>query len=232
MGAAPTALLVALCAPIDMDVAWAEQLAGGLAAEAGLVGAAVVGGDMSASPTLTIAVTALGDMGGHEPVVRSGAQPGDVVALAGRTGYAAAGYAVLSRGFRTPKTFVEAHRRHLADEAKHVQWDEELLDALWRRAHPLLRGLNAKLFAWMLEEFFGAPKRAQLRVLDELVRELPELRGRLPEMRSQVLALSRDEAYRKTLYSREIVPRTFARFDDCPEFRALSLCGYQPNAVR
>src|SRR4029453_5010102 len=63
------------------------------------------------SPTLTIAVTALGDMGGQEPVVRSGAQPGDVVALAGRTGYGAAGYAVLSRGFRTPKTFVEAHRR-------------------------------------------------------------------------------------------------------------------------
>lgn len=127
--------------------------------------------------------------------------------------------------------FVEAHRLHLADEAKHVRWDEELLDALWLRAHPLLRSVNAKLFAWMLEEFFGAPKRAQLRVLDELARELPELRGRLPEMRRQVLALSRDEAYRKTLYSREIVPRTFARFDECPEFRTLSLCGYQPQST-
>ena len=117
--------------------------------------------------------------------------------------------------------FVEAHRLHLADEAKHVRWDEELLDALWLRAHPLRRAVNAKLFAWMLEEFFGTPKRAQMRVLDELARELPELRGRLPEMRRQMLALSRDEAYRKTLYSREIVPRTFARFDDCPELRAL-----------
>ena len=57
---------------------------------------------MSASPTLTIAVTALGDLGGRAPVVRSGARPGDVVALAGRIGYAAAGYTVLSRGFRTP----------------------------------------------------------------------------------------------------------------------------------
>ncbi len=111
MGAAPTALLVALCAPTDLPVAWAEELAGGLSAEAGLVGAGVVGGDMSASPTLTVAVTALGDLGGLPPVVRSGAQPGDVVALAGRTGYAAAGYAVLSRGFRTPKLFVEAYRR-------------------------------------------------------------------------------------------------------------------------
>jgi len=111
MGATPTALLVALCVPIDLDVVWAEELAGGLSDEAALVGASVVGGDMSASPTLTVAVTALGDLAGRPPVVRSGAQPGDVVALAGRTGYAAAGYTVLSRGFRTPKLLVEAYRR-------------------------------------------------------------------------------------------------------------------------
>ncbi len=62
MGAAPTALLVALCAPTDLDAAWAEELAAGISAEAGLVGASVVGGDLSASQTLTIAVTALGDL--------------------------------------------------------------------------------------------------------------------------------------------------------------------------
>jgi thiamine-monophosphate kinase len=111
MGATPTALLVGLCMPPDLDVTWAEELAAGLSNEAGLVGASVVGGDMSASPTLTIAVTALGDLGGQAPVVRSGAQPGDVIALAGRTGFAAAGYTVLSRGFRTPKVLVEAYRR-------------------------------------------------------------------------------------------------------------------------
>ena len=111
MGATPTALLVALCAPGDLAVDWAEELAGGLAAEAALVGAGVVGGDMSSSPTLTVAVTALGDLGGLAPVLRSGAQPGDVLALAGRTGFAAAGYTILSRGFRTPKALVEAYRR-------------------------------------------------------------------------------------------------------------------------
>jgi thiamine-monophosphate kinase len=111
MGAVPTALLVGLCAPADLDPAWAEELADGLTAEAALVGAAVVGGDMSASPTLTVAVTVLGDLRGEAPVVRSGAQPGDVIALAGRLGYAAAGYTVLSRGFRTPKMLVEAYRR-------------------------------------------------------------------------------------------------------------------------
>lgn len=111
MGAEPTALLVALCAPPTLEAAWVEELADGLSAECALIGASVVGGDTSASPTLTIAVTALGTLAGRDPVLRSGARPGDVVAFAGRLGYAAAGYTVLSRGFRTPKVLVEAHRR-------------------------------------------------------------------------------------------------------------------------
>jgi thiamine-monophosphate kinase len=111
MGARPTSLLVALCVPIGLDVTWAEGLADGLTAEAGLVGAVVVGGDTSASPTLTIAVTALGDLGGLAPVQRNGARPGDTLALAGRIGHAAAGLTVLSRGFRTPKLLVDAYRR-------------------------------------------------------------------------------------------------------------------------
>jgi thiamine-monophosphate kinase len=111
MGAVPTALLVAFCAPADLDVAWAEELADGLAEEAAGAGASVVGGDMSGGPVLMISVTALGDLRGRAPVRRDGARPGDLLALAGRIGYAAAGYTVLSRGFRSPKLLVEAHRR-------------------------------------------------------------------------------------------------------------------------
>jgi thiamine-monophosphate kinase len=111
MGAVATALLVGFCAPPELDVAWAEELADGLAEEAGRAGAGIVGGDMSGAPLLMISITALGDLGGRDPVRRDGACPGDVVALAGRVGYAAAGYTVLSRGFRSPKLLVEAHRR-------------------------------------------------------------------------------------------------------------------------
>ena len=125
--------------------------------------------------------------------------------------------------------FVQAHRLHLADEVGHVALDQELIDALWQRAHPWLRSVNAKLFAWMMEELFGTPRRAQLRVIDELAREIPELRERQDGMRRQLLALSRDEAYRKTLYSRAILPQTFARFDGSAEFRALDLIGYSPR---
>ncbi len=57
-----------------------------------------------------IAVTVLGACT-VAPVVRSGAEHGDVVALCGRQGWAAGGLAVLGRGFRSPRALVEAYRR-------------------------------------------------------------------------------------------------------------------------
>ncbi|MCY7373365.1 MAG: thiamine-phosphate kinase [Spirochaetaceae bacterium] len=111
MGAVPTALLVGLAVPADREVDWVLELADGLSAEAATAGAAVAGGDVVRSDTVVVSVTALGTLQGRSPVTRSGARPGDLVAVAGRLGWAAAGLAVLSRGFRSPRTLVEAHRR-------------------------------------------------------------------------------------------------------------------------
>ncbi|MDP9393469.1 MAG: thiamine-phosphate kinase [Actinomycetota bacterium] len=111
MGAVPTALLVGLAAPGDLPVEWAHGLSEGIRSECERVGAAVAGGDTVRSPVLMVSVTALGDLQGREPVLRSGARVGDVVALAGRLGWSAAGLAVLTRGFRSPRVLVDAHRR-------------------------------------------------------------------------------------------------------------------------
>jgi thiamine-monophosphate kinase len=111
MGAVPTSLLVGLAAPADLAAFWAERFADGLRDECDLVAAGVVGGDVVRSDLLVIAVTALGDLQGRAPITRAGAQVGDVVAFAGRLGWAAAGLATLSRGFRSPRLVVDAHRR-------------------------------------------------------------------------------------------------------------------------
>lgn len=112
MGGTATALLVAFAGPPQTPASWAQELAAAIAEEAGLVGAQVAGGDTSSAPVLTVAVTALGELAdGTPPVLRSGARPGDVVALAGRLGWAAAGLAALGRGFRSPRLAVTAHQR-------------------------------------------------------------------------------------------------------------------------
>lgn len=110
MGAAPTALLVGLACPSDTQLTVVDGLAKGLWREAETAGAGVVGGDMVTAEQLVLSVTALGDLDGREPVTRAGARPDDVVAVCGRLGWAAAGLAVLGRGFRSPATVVNAHR--------------------------------------------------------------------------------------------------------------------------
>ncbi|HEX5858734.1 MAG TPA: thiamine-phosphate kinase [Microbacterium sp.] len=101
MGARPTALLVALAMPNDTRASFVEQLADGLRAACDELapGSGVVGGDLTVSDTLTIAVTALGSLDGRPPVLRSGARSGDVVAVAGELGVAARGLDVLFRVF-------------------------------------------------------------------------------------------------------------------------------------
>ena len=99
MGGVATALLVAFAAPPGLPSSWALDLVSGLAAECERAGASVAGGDVARSDMVLLAVTGLGDLQGRDPVTRSGARPGDVVAAAGPLGHSAAGLALLTAGF-------------------------------------------------------------------------------------------------------------------------------------
>lgn len=110
MGGRPTALLVAIGAPGSTSMDLVTGISTGLQQAAQEWGAGVVGGDLTGSEVLSLSVTALGDLAGARPVLRSGARPGDIVAVAGRLGWAAAGLAVLTRGFRSPAVAVNAYR--------------------------------------------------------------------------------------------------------------------------
>lgn len=110
MGARPTALLVGLVAPPSTPVEVAEGFADGLRIGALTARALVVGGDVVRGRELTLAVTALGDLQGLTPLRRSGARPGDLVVVAGRLGWSAAGLRQLQDGVREGP-LVDAHRR-------------------------------------------------------------------------------------------------------------------------
>lgn len=98
MGARPTALVVALVVPPSTEVDWVVGLAEGMASACEPHGVGVVGGDLAAGEQLVVAVTAHGSLDGADPVLRSGARPGESVAHAGVLGRAAAGYAALAAG--------------------------------------------------------------------------------------------------------------------------------------
>ncbi|WP_184753440.1 thiamine-phosphate kinase [Streptosporangium album] len=111
MGADPTGIVVGLGLPPEAGTDWLDDLTDGFRDECDLVGASVVGGDVTRCDLVVVAVTALGDLGGRAPVTRAGARPGDVVAVAGRLGHAAAGLALLHGGRAEPVELIDAHRR-------------------------------------------------------------------------------------------------------------------------
>ncbi|VEI02813.1 Thiamine-monophosphate kinase [Acidipropionibacterium jensenii] len=110
MGAVPVALVVGLSAPGDLPASWARECMTGMREESALAGVSVVGGDTTGGPVVTISITVIGQTAGLAPVRRDGAVPGDVVAIRGRLGWAAAGLVVLGRGFRSPRAVVDAQR--------------------------------------------------------------------------------------------------------------------------
>lgn len=111
MGGVGTGLLVTLVAPGTLPVAWAEGLTEGIAEAAGVAGVPVVGGDLSSSEgAVMVSVTALGHLPGPGPVLRSGATPGQLVAVSGQLGRSEAGLTLLRRsdeGWWPPPEVVE-----------------------------------------------------------------------------------------------------------------------------
>jgi thiamine-monophosphate kinase len=96
MGAKPTFLVVAVSLTGNEDLEWIKNLAKGIAFEANLVGAAVVGGDLAKGAGVTIAITALGEVA--DPILRSGAKIGDQIYLSNLPGWSRAGLVILEKG--------------------------------------------------------------------------------------------------------------------------------------
>ena len=109
MGGAPTHVVVALAGPADTDV---DGIYAGIGEASKSFGCPVVGGDLSQSVRLTLAVTVIGAVDdGSDPVLRSGARPGDRLWVTGPVGGAAAGLRMLRARPDASGPAVDAHRR-------------------------------------------------------------------------------------------------------------------------
>lgn len=98
MGGVVLGYEIAVAVPADTPFHRLSDLARGFAE--GILAltpqAGVLGGDLSRAPVMTIAVTVLGSLEGRKPVLRSGARPGDILAVAGEMGLSHQGLEILA----------------------------------------------------------------------------------------------------------------------------------------
>ena len=156
MGAKPTALVVALAVPKETEITWLEQFADGLQAAIDhfAPNAEIVGGDLAASNQIVIAVTAHGDLEGRDPILRSGAKPGDIVAVAGTLGQAAAGLSLLASGNQDAISayddWVNIQKRPMPPIQSGIEATEatsmlDISDGLAKDAHRIAKASGVKL---------------------------------------------------------------------------------------
>ncbi|MBZ0168402.1 thiamine-monophosphate kinase [Candidatus Methylomirabilis lanthanidiphila] len=107
MGGLPRAALAVLAMSPDGEIEFVDELYRGLHEEGVRFGVEIIGGDLSASSTLTIGVTLVGEVKTGRAVTRSGAKPGERIWVTGRLGAAAAGLAALKAGCRLRDDQVE-----------------------------------------------------------------------------------------------------------------------------
>ena len=95
MGGKPKYLTVAMAATGSEDLEWMLDIAKGIAHEAHIVGALVIGGDLSRAEKIVISITAIGEC--QTPILRSGAQIGDQIYISSLPGWSAAGLLALQQ---------------------------------------------------------------------------------------------------------------------------------------
>lgn len=152
MGGTTTGAVVSLSLPAQTSLQWVKDFAQGMADAISSLGAkelTILGGDLGKSTEISVTTTVLGECA-HGKILRNGAKPGDVIAVAGRLGDAGAGLTVLE---------------HRSDANKWSRAVRRIAEAQCKPAPPLGSGPRAA----------EAGAHAMMDISDGLVRDTSRL---------------------------------------------------------
>ncbi len=118
-------------------------------------------------------------------------------------------------------TFVDLHKYHFMDEARHFQLDQYLLAECYDQQPRWKRKLAGHMFYYVMKSY-TAPRRISWRILEILGLEFPRLsESIIPAFLAQIPSLATSEPFHRMAFSREAVPKTMALFAEYDELDRL-----------
>jgi thiamine-monophosphate kinase len=156
MGAVPLGITVGLSLPPDLPVVWLEQIYTGMQACLERYDTGIIGGDLTRSNTITVAITALGAVTADRIIARSTAQVGDAIVATGYHGDSHAGLQLLldpelgrDVSLFTDAADLQVHRQILITAHQRPQPRLDilpLLDSLSERLRQRVRSSASEIF--------------------------------------------------------------------------------------
>jgi len=145
MGGVPKYAMVSLALPGELDANCVVRLYQGMVEVASRFDVAIVGGNIASADKVNITVSLIGSLKGKTPLLRSAALPGDLVAVTGYTGLAAAGLQMLKHKLKLdPKSSELLSEAHLKPVPR-VKEGQNLLRLGVKAAIDISDGLIADL---------------------------------------------------------------------------------------
>ncbi|MEN8180718.1 MAG: diiron oxygenase [Pseudomonadota bacterium] len=126
--------------------------------------------------------------------------------------------------------WLAVHREHTRDERRHTLIDRLLFENCYAKRGKFARRLDGWLFEHTLKAMlFPRASGAGVRVVEQLIRDYPELAGLRPAMVREIVNLGRNPDFLASLLSQRMAPRAWKLFHRCPELDMLA--NWIPNYV-
>ena len=145
MGGTPRYALVSLALPPDTEVDDVTALYTGMLELAKKYKVTIVGGDISHAPLVVISITVLGSSPQKKILTRSSAKPGELIAVTGRLGTAAAGLEMLTKKLKFDPSAAARFRQAFFKPTPRIAEGQLLLEQGVKTAIDISDGLAADL---------------------------------------------------------------------------------------
>jgi len=145
MGGLPRYALVSLALPPETELDDVTALYTGMLELAKKYGVTIVGGDISSAPLVVISITVLGSSPQKKILTRSSAKPGELIAVTGHLGAAAAGLEMLTQKLKFDPQATTRFKQAFLKPTPHITEGQLLLEQGVKTAIDISDGLLADL---------------------------------------------------------------------------------------